>query len=114
RTPARVRSCVAKFRLRWVTATRRVDASQTSPLPQPVIPHTIRDMNGLMMDYPLTLSTIFRRAETVFRTQEIVWRMADKTVRRYTCAEFADRARRLAQVLLDLCVKPADRVATLR
>src|SRR5262252_9179522 len=59
-------------------------------------------MNGLMMDYPLTLSTIFRRAETVFRKQEIVWRMADKTVRRYTFEEFAARARRLAQVLLDL------------
>jgi len=70
-------------------------------------------MNGLMMDYPLTLSTIFRRAETVFRTQEIVWRTADKSVRRYTCAEFAGRARRLAQVLLDLGVKPGDRVATL-
>jgi acyl-CoA synthetase (AMP-forming)/AMP-acid ligase II len=70
-------------------------------------------MNGLMMDYPLTLSTIFRRAETLFRKQEIVWRTADKTVRRYTCAEFAGRARRLAQVLLDLGVKPGDRVATL-
>jgi fatty-acyl-CoA synthase len=70
-------------------------------------------MNGLMMDYPLTLSTIFRRAETVFRKQEIVWRTADKTVRRYTCAEFASRARRLAQVLLDLGVRPGDRVATL-
>ena len=41
-------------------------------------------MNGLMMDYPLTLSTIFRRAETLFRRQEIVWRTADKSVRRYT------------------------------
>jgi acyl-CoA synthetase (AMP-forming)/AMP-acid ligase II len=70
-------------------------------------------MNGLMMDYPLTLSTIFRRAETLFRKQEIVWRTADKTVRRYTCAEFAGRARRLAQVLLDLGVKAGDRVATL-
>src|SRR3954454_11159749 len=70
-------------------------------------------MNGLMMDYPLTLSTIFRRAETLFRRQEIVWRTADKTVRRYTCAEFAGRARRLAHVLLDLGLAPGDRVATL-
>ena len=45
-------------------------------------------MNGLMMDYPLTLSTIFRRAETLFRRQEIVWRTADKSIRRYSCAEF--------------------------
>ena len=70
-------------------------------------------MNGLMMDYPLTLSTIFQRAKTVFRKQEIVWRTADEAVRRYTCAEFASRARRLAQVLLDLGVRPGDRVATL-
>src|ERR1700733_7123726 len=70
-------------------------------------------MNGLMMDYPLTLSTIFRRAETVFRTQEIVWRLADRSIRRSTCADFADRARRLAQVLLDLGIRPGDRVATL-
>jgi Acyl-CoA synthetases (AMP-forming)/AMP-acid ligases II len=70
-------------------------------------------MNGLMMDYPLTLSTIFRRAETLFRRQEIVWRTADKSVRRYSCAEFAGRARRLARLLLDLGVAPGDRVATL-
>src|SRR3954466_11849710 len=70
-------------------------------------------MNGLMMDYPLTLSTIFRRAETLFRKQEVVWRTADKTVCRYTCADFAERARRLAQALIDLGIKPGDRVATL-
>ena len=70
-------------------------------------------MNGLMMDYPLTLSTIFRRAEQVFPRQEIVWRLADKSIRRYTFADFAGRARRLAQVLLDLGLEPGDRVATL-
>jgi fatty-acyl-CoA synthase len=70
-------------------------------------------MNGLMMDYPLTLSTIFRRAEQVFPRQEIVWRLADKSIRRYTFADFAGRARRLAQVLLDLGLTPGDRVATL-
>ena len=70
-------------------------------------------MHGLMMDFPLTLSAIFRRAEQVFRRQEIVWRLADKSIHRYTFADFADRARRLAQALLDLGVKPGDRVATL-
>ena len=70
-------------------------------------------MNGLMMDYPLTLSTIFRRAEQVFPNQEIVWRLTDKSIRRYTFADFTGRARRLAQVLLDLGLKPGDRVATL-
>ena len=70
-------------------------------------------MNGLMMDFPLTLSAIFRRAESIFRRQEIVWRNADKSISRYTCADFADRARRLAQILLDLGLRPGDRVATL-
>ncbi len=70
-------------------------------------------MNGLMMDFPLTLSAIFRRAETLFRRQEIAWRNADRSISRYTFADFAGRARRLAQVLLDLGIRPGDRVATL-
>ena len=70
-------------------------------------------MNGLMMDYPLTLSTIFRRAESIYPRHEIVSRTADKSVRRYTYGDFAIRARRLARALLDLGVKPGDRVATL-
>jgi fatty-acyl-CoA synthase len=70
-------------------------------------------MNGLMMDYPLTLSTIFRRAEAVYPRHEVVWRNADKSVQRYTYGEFAVRARRLARALRGLGVRPADRVATL-
>src|SRR5258708_40074445 len=70
-------------------------------------------MNGLMMDYPLTLSTIFRRAETLYRTREISWRAADTSIQRYTFADFAGRSRRLARALLNLGIKPGDRVATL-
>ena len=70
-------------------------------------------MNGLMMDFPLTLSAIFRRAEQIFRRQEIVWRNADRSISRHTFADFTGRARRLAQVLTGLGVKPGDRVATL-
>ena len=70
-------------------------------------------MNGLMMDYPLTLATIFRRAETLYRTREIVWRAADSSLHRYTFADFAVRTRRFARALLDLGIKPGDRVATL-
>ena len=57
------------------------------PLPRlPPVPHTIRRMNGLMMDFPLTLSTIFRHAEQIFRRREIVSRRADKSIHRYTYA----------------------------
>ena len=70
-------------------------------------------MNGLMMDFPLTLAAIFRRAEHVFPRRAIVTRRADKTLHRYTYADFAGRARRLARALRELGVGPADRVATL-
>jgi fatty-acyl-CoA synthase len=70
-------------------------------------------MNGLMMDFPLTLSAIFRRAEQLFGRRQIVWRAADKSVTRHTYADFTGRTRRIAQALADLGVKPDDRVATL-
>src|SRR5712692_7281697 len=70
-------------------------------------------MNGLMMDFPLTLSAIFRRAEQMFGPRQIVWRTADKSITRRTYADFTGRARRMAQALVDLGVKPGDRVATL-
>src|SRR6266571_4817077 len=64
-------------------------------------------MNGLMMDYPLTLSTIFRRAESLFGHREVVWRAADRSIRRYNYAAFAERTRHLARALLDLGIHPA-------
>jgi fatty-acyl-CoA synthase len=70
-------------------------------------------MNGLMMDFPLTLSTIFRRAEALFARREIVSRLCDKSLHRYTYAAFTARARRLAGALGDLGIRPGDRVATL-
>ena len=73
----------------------------------------MRRMRGLMMDFPLTLGTIFRRAETLFGAREIVTRLPDRSVRRCTYADFAARARRLAGALRALGVQPGDRVATL-
>jgi fatty-acyl-CoA synthase len=70
-------------------------------------------MNGLMMDFPLTLSAIFRRAEQMFRRRAVVWRSADKSVHRYSFADFTARARRCASALETLGVAPGDRVATL-
>ena len=65
------------------------------------------------MDYPLTVNTIFRRAETMAAGREIVSRAADTSIHRYTYGAFAQRARRLARALRDLGLRPGDRVATL-
>src|SRR5262245_26907010 len=70
-------------------------------------------MNGLMMDFPLTLSAVFRHAERVHPRREVVTRRADKSLHRYTYREFATRSRRLAGALRTLGVHPGDRVATL-
>ncbi len=70
-------------------------------------------MYGLMMEFPLTLSAIFRRAEAQFGRREIVSRRADRSLHRYTYADFAVRARRLAAALVNLGIQPGDRVATL-
>src|SRR5436190_18834829 len=70
-------------------------------------------MTGLMMDYPLTLSTIFRRAEALYAGREVVTRLADKSLHRTTYAEFALRTRRLARALCGLGIRTGDRVATL-
>jgi len=70
-------------------------------------------MNGLMMDFPLTLPTIFRHAERVFPRREIVTRRADKSRHQYTFADFALRTRKLARALQQLGIRQGDRVATL-
>ena len=70
-------------------------------------------MNGLMMDFPLTLTAIFRRAETLFGPRPIATRRPDRTIVRSTYAAFTDRTRRLMRVLRGVGVGEGDRVATL-
>ena len=74
---------------------------------------TIQPMNGLTMDFPLTLAAIFRRAESMFGRREIVTRLQDASIHRYHYADFARRARRLAGALQRLGARPGDRIATL-
>jgi fatty-acyl-CoA synthase len=70
-------------------------------------------MNGLMMDYQLTLPTVLRRAESYFGAKEIVTRMPDRSFHRYTYADSCRRARALAVALGGLGLERGDRVATL-
>jgi fatty-acyl-CoA synthase len=70
-------------------------------------------MDGLMMDYQLTLPTILRRAESYFGGKEVVTRLPDKSFHRYTYRDMARRAKQLAVALADLGLERGDRVATL-
>ena len=64
-----------------------------------------------MMDRPLLISDIARRAERLFADREIVSRTHDG-VERSSYGDVVNRARRLASSLKELGVGPGDRVAT--
>ena len=68
-------------------------------------------MQGLMQDYPLTLTHIFDRAERLFSDKAIVTATATG-VERTSYGPWAERTRRLGGVLDDLGVSPGGRVAT--
>ncbi len=70
-------------------------------------------MDGLMMQFPLTLRHIFDRAAKFFGTTEIVSRRPDRSIQRSTYADFHKRTQKFANALTRLGVKPGDRVATL-
>jgi len=70
-------------------------------------------MNGTMMDYPLTLTSLLERAGHFFPSVEIVSREPDKSIHRYTYREFYGRARALASGLMNAGLARGDRVATL-
>ncbi|MGZ8376604.1 MAG: long-chain fatty acid--CoA ligase [Gemmatirosa sp.] len=70
-------------------------------------------MQGLMMDFPLTLPALFRRAAQLYGDRPIVSRRADRGVERATYGDALRRARRLALALQRLGVRRGDRVATL-
>ena len=70
-------------------------------------------MDGLIMDYQLTIPSILRRGESLFAQKEIVTRLPDRSFHRYTYADFARRSKQLALALGTLGLERGDRVATL-
>ena len=70
-------------------------------------------MRGTMMQYPLTLTSLFERAGKLFPEVEIVSRRPDNSLHRYAYRDWHQRARGLAAALQSFGVRPGDRVATL-
>src|SRR5438093_9163275 len=70
-------------------------------------------MDGLMMEYPLTLFALLERAGRLFPGVEIVSRQPDKSVKRSTYGDFYRRTHQLAGALRRLGIRDGDRVATL-
>ena len=68
-------------------------------------------MRGTMMDFPLTLTHLFDRAERLFPRKEIVTNSPTGR-QRISYGEWADRTRRLGTVLDDLGISADGRVAT--
>lgn len=68
-------------------------------------------MEGLMMDWPLTLHHFLDRAARLFPRKEIATRTA-AGMHRYTYADFHQRVHRLAHALSRLGIGRGDRVAT--
>src|SRR5437899_4103856 len=70
-------------------------------------------MKGSMMDYPLTLQVILERIPRVYPAVEIVSRLPDGSLHRYTYLDFYRRTKALAEALDRAGLQPGDRVATL-
>jgi fatty-acyl-CoA synthase len=69
-------------------------------------------MQATMMRTPLNLCHFLERAGKLYGGQEIVSRMPDKSLHRYTYADFYRRSRLLAEALQKAGMRRGDRVAT--
>lgn len=70
-------------------------------------------MQGLMMDFPLTITSIMEHAERVHGAQEIVSVTRDNPRHRYTYADSFARVRQLANAMDVWGLNQSDRIATL-
>ena len=70
-------------------------------------------MRGTMMDFPLTLTHLLRRAGSLYGETPIVSRMPDQSLHRQTYSDFYRRTCALGGVLQQFGLKSGERVATL-
>ncbi|MCX4148340.1 MULTISPECIES: 3-(methylthio)propionyl-CoA ligase [Paraburkholderia] len=70
-------------------------------------------MQGLMMQQPLLVASLLTHAERHHGEQEIVSRRVEGDIHRYRYRDLAQRARRMANALAGLGIKPGERVGTL-
>src|SRR3954470_19162822 len=70
-------------------------------------------MLALMMDRPLTLPSILEHAALYHGETQVVTRTVEGPIHRYGYRDALERAKRMANALVALGVKPGDRVATL-
>ena len=70
-------------------------------------------MKGLMMDMPLTITTVMRHAEMYHGEREIVSATSEQDVQRASYSDVFRRARKLFNALQALDCQPGDRIATL-
>ena len=66
-----------------------------------------------MMDFPLTLSWLSRRAERMYGTTEVVTRIPNGELRRHSYAQITARSQRLAKRLTADNLQPGEAVGTL-
>jgi fatty-acyl-CoA synthase len=69
-------------------------------------------LQGLMMDYPLTVDRILEHANRMYPQKRITTKQPDGSLHRYTYANLYSRVKRLANVLAQLGVEMGDRVGT--
>ncbi|MFL6713657.1 MAG: 3-(methylthio)propionyl-CoA ligase [Sulfurifustis sp.] len=70
-------------------------------------------MHGLMMKMPLMISSLIRHADRYHGDTEIVTRLTEGGIHRYTYSQAHRRSRQLANALFALGVKRSDRIGTL-
>src|SRR5437868_4181496 len=81
--------------------------------PTNAAPGRTTSMLGLMQQQPLMIASIIKHAARHHGATEVVAKLTDGSIHRYTYAAAERRARRLVRVLEGLGVRPGDRVATL-